>query len=135
LTADLTLILPDRIGSLAHALTIFSAAGIAIRGCAGFPAWAGEGILHVLIDDVEAAREALRAAGIDIREEREVLVTAPLSDTHQAARVLETIAAQGSNIDLIYSAHDARLVVGATRLEIARQALGELAEQPVTPKR
>ncbi len=128
MTTDLTLILPDRVGSLAQALGVFAGAGIEIDGCAGFPAWAGEGILHALVREVDAARDALAAAGIVIREEREVLVTRPLEGTAEAARALELIAAANVNIDLIYQLRDRRLVLGVNRLEVAREAVRALGD-------
>ena len=112
-------------GSLAEALGALRRAGVEIAGCAGFPAWAGEGILHVLVSDIEGSREALRAAGIDIREERELLITAPLDGVGQATQVLERVAAAGVNVDLIYHLRDGRLAIGVNDLPRAARAAGE----------
>lgn len=80
---DLTLILPDRVGALATALGAIDRVGVEVLGCGGFPAWAGEGILHVTVEDVDGASAALRDAGIAIREEREILTTGPLAGTSE----------------------------------------------------
>lgn len=125
MTTDFTLILPDRVGALAHTFAALRSGGIDVGGYAGFPAWAGEGILHILVADAEAAREALRRAGIDIREERELLVTRPLGGTADVTAVLELIAAANVNIDLIYQLADGRLALGVNKLEAARRAIGE----------
>lgn len=127
MTTDLTLILPDRVGALAHAFAAFSSAGVEVEGYAGFPAWAGEGILHVLVEDLDGARAALHAAGIAIREEREVLITPPSAGAAEASRVLQLVAAANVNIDLIYQLRDGRLALGVNRLELARRAIERAA--------
>lgn len=114
---------------MAEAFGAFSRAGIELRGAAGFPAWAGEGILHVLVVSAEEAGAALRVAGIEVREERELLVTEPLGSTAQAADVLQRIAAAGVNIDLIYQLADGRLAIGVNNLSSARRAAADLAPQ------
>jgi hypothetical protein len=130
-TTDLTLILPDRVGTLAGATAALSSAGIEFEGCAGFPAWAGEGILHVLVEDVDRARESLRAAGIDVREERELLVSRALGGAEDIAQLLERVAAAGVNVDLIYTLRGNRLAIGVNDLARATRAAGDLAGEPV----
>lgn len=131
MTTDLTLILPDRIGSLAAATGVLSRAGVEFEGCAGFPAWAGEGILHVLVADLDGARAGLREAGIAIREERELLVSRSLNGLAEAATLLERVAGAGVNVDLIYTLRGDRLAIGVNDLARAREAAGDLAGEPV----
>jgi hypothetical protein len=132
MTTDITLILPDRVGALAFAFASLSRAGIEFHGCAGFPAWAGEGILHVLVDDVEAARAALATDGIVIREERELLITGQLGDGAELTRTLERVAAAGVSIDLIYQLRDGRVALGVNRLDVARRAIDAPAATSAT---
>lgn len=129
---DITLILPDKVGSLAHAFRALAARGVVPLGCAGFPAWAGEGILHVLVEDADAARDALHDAGVTIREERELLLTRPLDGEAQIAQVLALVAEVGANVDLIYQLADGGLAIGVNRLEAALRAIGDLAAEPLT---
>ncbi|HVM29464.1 MAG TPA: hypothetical protein VM305_01650 [Candidatus Limnocylindrales bacterium] len=124
---DLTLILPDRIGSLAQTLDCLRQAGVEVEGCAGFPAWAGEGILHVLVADADGPRQALRGIGVEIREERQLLVTVPLDGVAGTASVLERVAAAGVNVDLIYQLRDGSLALGVNDLSRAVRAAGDLA--------
>jgi hypothetical protein len=120
---DLTLILPDRIGSLAETLRKLADADVNIVGHAGFPAWAGEGILHVVVDDVSVALQALAANGIELREQREVLVVDVEHVPGSLASIFERIASVGANVDLTYSLADQRVVIGANFVERAIAAL------------
>ncbi|MDP8904510.1 MAG: hypothetical protein M3N29_04235 [Chloroflexota bacterium] len=120
---DFTLILPDRVGSLAEAMSVFRDAGVNIRGHCGFPAWAGEGLLHLVLDEPDGGAEALRRAGIEIREERTVLVLTLPNHPGAFADALERIARGGANVDLTYSLGDGRIVVGVNDIETARRAL------------
>lgn len=120
---DLTLILPDRIGSLATAFAVLGDAGVNVRGHGGFPAWAGEGILHLTVDDPAAARSSLHKAGIEVRDERDVLVV-PVDDRPGAlAAVLGRIAEAGVNIDLTYSLADGAVAIGVNDLRRAARAV------------
>ena len=123
LATDLTLILPDRIGSLAETTRLLARAGINIIGHGGFPAWAGEGILHLVVDDPARAVSALHAANIEVREERQVLVVPVDDHPGSLAAAFECIAAQGVNVDLTYALADARVVIGVDDVARARRAL------------
>ncbi|HSH21063.1 MAG TPA: hypothetical protein VK992_00420 [Candidatus Caenarcaniphilales bacterium] len=131
---DLTLILPDRVGSLAEAMDVFRRARINIRGHGGFPAWAGEGVLHLLLDDPDRAMAALREAGIEVREERVVLTVRVSDEPGAFADVLDRIAGVGVNVDLTYLTTSGEIVVGVNDIERARRALG-LPEPSATTER
>jgi hypothetical protein len=119
---DLTVRLEDRPGTLAGACEALGGAGINIEGCCAYPA-AGDGEVHLLVDDVEGASRALGDVGYEVAAEREVVV-AELEDRPGAAgEALRRIAAAGANLDLVYLATGTRLVVGADDLETARSAL------------
>lgn len=121
---DLTLILPDRVGSLAETLRKLADAQVNIVGHGGFPAWEGEGLLHLIVEDVEAALAAMVQAGIEVREERQVLVVPVDSVPGSLAAAFERIAGVGVNIDLTYSLADGRVAIGVNNLERALRALG-----------
>src|SRR5688500_10117414 len=123
LATDLTLILPDRIGSLAETTRLLARAGINIMGHGGFPAWAGEGILHLIVDDPALAVAALHAAKIEVREERQVLVVPVDDQPGSLATTFECLAARGVNVDLTYALADARVAIGVDDVERARQAI------------
>jgi hypothetical protein len=109
LATDLTATLQaDRPGALAAAIEAIAKAGINLDGYAEF-----EGILHLLTRDASAAHRALRAAGIRVREERQVVVVGVDDQPGVAARVFRRIADAGINVDYSYVANQNRMVIGA----------------------
>ncbi len=119
---DLTVILEDRPGTLADMGEALGKAGINIEGCCGFRS-EGKGVIHILVEDVVAARRELQQAGLDVRGEREVLVLEAEDRPGALGDVTRRIAKAGVNIDLIYLAANTRLVIGADDLHKARNAV------------
>ena len=120
---DLTIILVDRPGTLADAAEAIGRAGLNIDGACGF-ACAGEGIFHVLVEDAATARAAVTGAGLEVRAERDVVVT-PVEDSPGAGgAILRRIADAGVNVDLIYLTANGRLVLGGGDVDGIRAALG-----------
>jgi hypothetical protein len=118
---DLTIVLEDRPGTVATALEAVGRAGINIDGTCGFPS-AGEGILHILVEDGVVVRRALESAGQVVRAEREVIVC-PVADKPGAAgAIFRRIADAGVNVDLVYLTAHGQLVIGADDLEKAEHA-------------
>ena len=120
---DLTVILEDRPGTLADLGETLGKAGINIEGGCGFPC-EGKGVIHILVEDAAAARRALEEAGIEVRDERQVLVLEEIEDRPGAlGEVSRRLANAGVNIDLIYLATNNRLVLGVDDLDKARAVL------------
>ena len=108
LATDLTATLQaDRPGALATAVEAIAKAGINLDGYAEF-----EGTLHVLTRDAPAAQRALRAVGIRVREERQVIVIGVDDQPGVAAKVFRRIADAGINVDFSYVANQNRMVIG-----------------------
>jgi len=108
---DLTVVLVNKPGTLADAFEALGEASVNMVGACGFPA-AGEGILHVLVENVAAARRAIESVGLEVRDERDVVVLNPLpAQPGTAGAVLRRIANQGVNVDLAYLAEDGRFVL------------------------
>jgi len=108
---DLTLVLVDKPGTLADVFEALGKAGVNAVGTCGFPA-AGEGILHVLVEDPDAARRAVESVGLEVRAERDVVVLDPLpAQPGTGGAVLRRIANQGVNVDLAYLTEDGRVVL------------------------
>jgi hypothetical protein len=119
---DLTVILANKPGTLADAFEALGGAGVNVAGACGFPA-AGEGILHVLVEDAQAARRAIEGAGLEVRDERDVVVLDPLpAQPGMGGAVLRRIANQGVNVDLAYSTEDGRAVLGGDDVPALEQA-------------
>ena len=119
---DLTVILEDRPGTLADMGEALGKAGINIEGCCGFRS-EGKGVIHILVEDVVAARRELQQAGLEVRGEREVLVLEVGDRPGALGDVTRRIAKAGVNVDLIYLAANTRLVIGADDLHKARAAV------------
>jgi hypothetical protein len=122
MATDLTVILADRPGTLAAMGEALGNAGINVDGMCGFPC-GGEGVLHILVEDAGAARNALEQSGHDVRDEREVLVVEIEDRPGAFGEMARRIADAGVNFDLAYLATDTRLVIGASDLDKARAAL------------
>lgn len=108
---DLTVILENKPGTLADAFEALGRAGINVVGGCGFPA-SGEGVLHLLVEDAAAARQALAGTGLTIRDERDVVIVGPLpAQPGSVGSLLRRIADRGANVDLLYLTEDGRLVL------------------------
>ncbi len=124
MSKDLMVILVNRPGTLADAAEALGRAGINIEGGCGFPA-GGEGVLHVLVEDAAGARRAIEQAGLEVREERDVVVLDPLPDQPGTlGAALRRIADAGVNVDLLYNAADGRVVLGGADIAGLRRAAG-----------
>ena len=119
---DLTVRLVDRPGAMAGACEALGAAGINIQGCCAYPAGTA-GQLHLLVEDAEAARGALRAADYEVVQDRQVMVHELEDVPGSAGAALRRIADAGLNLELVYVATATRLVIGADDLEAAQAAL------------
>ncbi len=119
---DLTVILEDRSGTLADMGEALGKAGINIDGLCGFPCQ-GKGTIHILVEDAAAARRALEERGLEVRDEREVLILEVEDRPGAGGNVTRRIANAGVNIDLLYRTTKTRLVMGVDDLEKARAAV------------
>ena len=119
---DLTVILEDRPGTLADMGEALGKAGINIDGWCGVPS-EGRGVIHILVDDSSGARSALEGAGIEVAEERDVLVLDVEDRPGAFGEIARKISSAGVNIDFGYLATNTRLVLGAGDVEKAQAAL------------
>lgn len=121
---DLTVVLQDRPGTVADAAQALGRAGVNIEGACGFVS-SGEGILHLLVDDAAKARRAMEEAGLEVREDREVIVLDRLPDQPGSlGDALRRIADAGGNLNLIYNGQDGSVVLGGDDAEALRNAAG-----------
>jgi hypothetical protein len=120
---DLTVVLVNRPGTLADAGEALGRAGINIDGVCGFPSGA-EGIMHVLVADATAAREALTAAELEVRDERHVVVTSVEDRPGAGGELLRRVADAGANVDLIYLTMGGQLVLSGGDVSAIERALG-----------
>ncbi len=108
---DLTIALDNRPGALAEMGAALGCAGVSIEGGG---AWVvkGQGVVYFLFEDGAAARDALNAAGIQVLEERDVLIQR-LNQTEpgQLGKISRRMAEAGINIEALYSDHNHQLIL------------------------
>jgi len=80
-------------------------------------------MIHLLVEDADAAKRSLQEAGIEVRNERPVLVTEVKYRPGELGNLTRRIANAGVNIDLLYLTAKGQLVLGVDDLEKARAAL------------
>ncbi|MHA1991334.1 MAG: amino acid-binding ACT domain-containing protein, partial [Candidatus Hodarchaeales archaeon] len=99
---DLTVILQNKPGTLADMGETLGKAGIPIESLCGFP-YEGVGVLHILINDADQAREALKNAGFEVRAERDVLIHTLEERAGSFGELMRKMANAGINVDLVYA--------------------------------
>jgi len=119
LTRDFTLIPDDAPGVLARLGEAAAAAGISIAGISAFTG-EGKGLVHVLVEDAQAALDALTEAGFDVRAARDVLVVEVEDRPGALGEVCRRLADGGVNVQQAYTAGGSRLVLAVDDLETAR---------------
>lgn len=120
---DLTVNLENRPGSLAALGGATGAAGVNIEGMCGVSV-GDQGVIHILVEDAEAARKALGDAGLDVGDERDVLVVEVEDRPGTMAEVARRLGDAGVNIDLAYTTFGGvKLVLGVDDMEKARGAV------------
>lgn len=90
----------NRPGMLASLTEVLAAAGVNIEALAAF-GFDGEGLVRLVVDDADAARRALREAGL-AAEEMQVLSAFLPHSPGQLATVTRKLADSGINIDAVY---------------------------------
>lgn len=120
---NLTVILKNRPGTLADLGEVLGEAGINIEGLCGIPC-EGRGVIQILVEDGDNARQVLKGAGITVQEERDVIVLEIADRPGEFGKICRKIANTGANVDLAYGAYGNRLVLGADDLDKVRTAIG-----------
>jgi hypothetical protein len=126
MATDLTVVLDDRAGQLAHMGEALGDAGVNIEGfCATTDD--GVGIVHVLVENAMVAQNALILADIKIEGEADAIVI-DLTDEEAGrpgtlGRVAGRVASAGINISAAYLATRDRAVLATSDNEKAREAL------------
>lgn len=126
MATDLTVVLDDRAGQLAHMGEALGDAGVNIEGfCATTDD--GVGVVHVLVENAMVAQNALILADIKVEGEADAVV---IDLTGQDAgkpgalgRVASRVATAGINVSIAYLATGDRVVLVTSDNEKAREAL------------
>ena len=119
LDADLAVTLvDDRPGMLARAISCVSAAGINIDGYIEI-----NGVVHVLTEDLPAARKCLNGAGFRVVQEQQVALVPVTDEPGAAARVFQKIGEAHINVRYTYLASRSRLVIASEKPQAILDAL------------
>jgi hypothetical protein len=123
MATDLRIEADNRVGQLATLSEHLGRAGVNIEGFCATVA-DGRGVLHVLVEDASAARQALEGAGYSIAAEREAVVLDDVEDRPGFLGDTARRLADGNvNLEVAYLATGTRLVLVADDVAAARQAL------------
>ena len=125
MSTDLRVTMDDQPGGLADLGEALGAAGINIQGLCGVT-HEGVGIIHVLVEDAAAAREALEGAGVNVELESEVIVGELPGDVDKPGimgSMARKVADAGVNVAFAYLATGNRVVIGTSDNAKARDAL------------
>jgi hypothetical protein len=115
---DLEIVFDNRPGALAE---MGEALGRAEVNLEGGGVWSCDGgktsVAHFLVDDADAARQSLEAAGIRVVADREV-ITLRLRQIEpgQLGRIARRMADEGVNIQVQYSDHHNQLILVVDQL-------------------
>lgn len=116
---DLTILLDNQPGALAHMGEVLGRAGISIEGGG---AWVVDnvGVAHFLFTDGERTRNVLEIAGISVLKVQKVVVQRLQQDVPgQLGALTRRMADAGVNIEVLYSDHDHQLVLVTTDYDMA----------------
>jgi len=122
---DLTVVLHDRPGELARLGEVTGQAGVNIQGMCAMTGQ-GRGIIHLLFSDEDSGRawRALEGAGVEVADEREVLVIDVEDRPGTLGEVARQLGEANVNIELAYTTFGGvKLVVATDDLASARAVL------------
>jgi hypothetical protein len=77
-------------------------------------------VLHLLVDDPDAARESLKQAGLEVGAARPVLTSKLADRPGELGRLARGMANAGINVDLLYLTMDGEVVFGVDDIDAAR---------------
>ncbi len=116
---DLTVFLADRPGTIADLGEALGSAGINIKGGCGF-ACEGRGVIHLMVDDPDAAAAAVGGAGLEAGPVRPVLTFKAHDKPGELGTLARRMADLGVNVDLLYITMEGEVVFGVDDIEAAR---------------
>ena len=124
---DIAIKLPGQPGSLARFGEALGAAGVSLEGGGVFTV-DGVGHAHFLVEDGEAAQQALEQAGLGTATVRPALIRRLKQDVPgQLGAIARALGDAGINIETQYSDHANRLILVVDDMEAAERATSEWA--------
>jgi hypothetical protein len=131
MSKDLKIKLDNRPGALATIGEALGQAGVNIDGLCGFARDVNaredrELIMHtfyILVEDSVKARAALIAEGIEIEEERDVVIPKVIDRPGEIGRICRKLANAGVNVDFLYTITNTQFVLGVDDIEATLKLL------------
>lgn len=112
---DLIVMLDDRPGALATMGEALGRAGVNIDGICGVAGdGGGRNAVHILVEDVDAARSALTEAGIEVGPDVGVVTMTFEDRPGELGAMARRVADTGANIELVYISCDRQLVLATS---------------------
>ena len=84
-----------------------------------------QGTVHFLVKNPPPARTALRGAGYQLEDEKEVVVIPMTDRPGELTMVVRDLAEAGVNVNFLYLATGTRIVIGTDDVVKARQVLAD----------
>ncbi len=123
---QLSVFIENKAGRVSEVTGLLGDAGVNIRGFSVSDT-ADYGILRLVVDQPEQARDALKGAGFTVREDEVICIALP--DTPGSlANVLKVVSDAGANIEYVYSLVSTYVVVNVAD---ADRAISRLEGSPV----
>ena len=125
MATDLTVVLDDRAGQLAHMGEALGDAGVNIEGFSA-TTHDGIGVVHVLVENAMVAQNALILADIKVEGEADAVVVDLTDEADKPGtlgRVAAKVASAGINVSVAYLGMHDRAVLVTSDNEKAREAL------------
>lgn len=114
----------DQPGVIAAIGELFGGRRINIKAAAAFT-HEGHGFLHFVVDDADGAIAALKSAGWNVRQRREVLAVSLDDQPGELGRYARRLANAGINISTLYMAGgpagDVEVIVAVENVQAARE--------------
>src|SRR4051812_38946054 len=124
---DVAVQLPGQPGSLARFGEALGTAGVSLEGGGVFTV-DGAGHAHFLVEDGQAAREALERAGLGGAIVRPVLIRRLMQQVPgQLGTIARVLANAGVNIEAQYSDHANRLILVVDDMQTAERVTSDWA--------
>lgn len=120
---DLVIIPDDKPGVLARLGECLGEAGVNIEACSAFTG-GGKGVVHLLVDDADAAIQALGDAGFDVKAARRVAVKKLDNQPGALGAACRQLADADVNVEQAYFANDNHLVLVCDDVDKAKDVLG-----------
>lgn len=116
---DITVILEDKPGTLAAMGNALGDAGINIKGGCGLP-FEGKGIIHLLVDDPDAAMVALSDVGIEAHSPVPVIQKKFQDRPGELGELTARMGDAGINVYMFYLSAGGEIVLGVDDIAKAR---------------